>query len=786
MDSIQKEVFVSGPPVSQFEMDTMEGCAVLPVNFTNTSIGYQFVNYSWDFGNGETSQLEQPVTIYYEQGLRDTFYYINLNATNHCGSDDYMDSVHVYPKPLASIKLSQDYGCTALPVAFNNLTQGLPDYFAWYIDGVLYSTDSIAPSRLFTATGEDNELYTIEFVAYNECGTDTATNIITVLPDSLRAFFSVDRNVGCEPLTITFDNSTAPDSLVVYNWYFDQNGDTSTEEDELYTFYASGDTITKYTVVLVANNGCAIDSFAIDITVYPAPKVDFEAPLYACAEDTVQFISQSVDVNGYLWEFGDGDTSTMTNPVHLFNNYGQYWVKMTAFAAGTGCPASDSAIINIRELPTPKLDVTSIFGCPPLTVNLINQTENPTDYYYRWDFGDGNTAVGTNPGNHTYFGTGTYGVTLWAVDVYGCDNDTVFQAVTVYPVPNADFEIINQDTCGVPLQVCFDNNSSGAAGYNWDLGNGSLSVQNSPCTVYNNPGEVEITLLASNEFLCKDTISKLFKVYDTPKAAFDVAKTVICEESSLFFQNNSVNHEFSVWTFHNGTDTTSSPTWLYPDTGYFDVKLVVGNGSGCKDSISLEDFILVQTSPIANFFHDRIDNALPTTFQFTDDSSPDALFFEWDFGDGEQSDEENPMHRYLSSFDKVVLHWVTNEYGCTDTASTIINLDTLAALYIPNIMEPESGDHPEKRVFQPKGIGLAEFHVAVYARTGQLVWESTELDMEGIPTEFWDGRMLGEEMPSGVYVWKVHKAKFIDGTDWDGMKDENEVPRRSNFLYLVR
>jgi PKD repeat protein len=419
-------------------------------------------------------------------------------------------------------------------------------------------------------------------------------------------------------------------------------------------------------------------------------------------------------------------------------------------------------------------------------VNLLNQTPNPGDYYYRWDFGDGNTGVGGNPGTHTYFNSGDYKITLWAVDVYGCDNYTVFSSVLVYPVPEANFEILQDEPCGLPQEVCFQNTSTGASGYTWNLGNGATSVLNNPCTTYNSEGAYTIRLIARNAFLCTDTVVKIFTAYDVPKAMFEIDDTVECAAAYVFFENTSLNAEYARWTFHNGTDTTYSPTWLYTDPGYYAVSLVVGNGSGCTDSIHIDSLLHIYPSPIADFYFDKIDADPPSTYQFTDESSPDAIRFEWDFGDGMGSSEKDPRHRYLSSFDKTVYHWVFNQYGCSDTAVATVDLDTLGGLYIPNILEPENGAHPEKQRFQPKGIGLSEFHVAVYARTGQLVWESDSLDGEGMPDEYWDGTLLGQPLPPGVYVWKVFKAKFIDGTEWDGMEDENGAKRMSNFLYLIR
>ncbi|MEM0995176.1 MAG: hypothetical protein AAGI49_19250, partial [Bacteroidota bacterium] len=189
------------------------------------------------------------------------------------------------------------------------------------------------------------------------------------------------------------------------------------------------------------------------------------------------------------------------------------------------------------------------------------------------------------------------------------------------------------------------------------------------------------------------------------------------------------------------------------------------------------------------------------TYQFFDRSSEDAILFWWNFGDGDTSALKDPKHRYISSTDKLVTHVAINAFGCTDTTQQIIDLDTLGYLYVPNILEPENRVSDQKRVFLPKGVGLDTFHIAIFARNGQLVWESTALDEDGRPTEAWDGNYRssalfdgkstlinpsGQQLPSGTYVWKVLTARFIGGRDWDGMADEDQVKRRSGFLYLVR
>ncbi|MCB0580295.1 MAG: hypothetical protein KDD10_13415, partial [Phaeodactylibacter sp.] len=170
-DSTSLEVFVSGPPEASFVMDTTMGCAILPVTFTNTSVGYEYVEYQWDFGyDGQVSNLEQPGTIFYDQGTRDTTYYITLTVQNHCGVDAFTDSVLVFPQPLPDFVASQYSGCSPLDVAFNNFTLGNPDSFLWDLGNGITSTDSIPPDQVYLAEDSLNVIYTVTLYAFNECG----------------------------------------------------------------------------------------------------------------------------------------------------------------------------------------------------------------------------------------------------------------------------------------------------------------------------------------------------------------------------------------------------------------------------------------------------------------------------------------------------------------------------------------------------------------------------------------------------------------------------------------
>ncbi|MCB0634287.1 MAG: PKD domain-containing protein, partial [Lewinella sp.] len=746
VDSLTREVFVSAPPEAGFVMDSTMGCAVLPVSFDNISIGYEYVHFAWDFGNGDTSTAVQPGTVLFDQGLSDTTYYVSLYAENACGHDTFLDSVLVFPKPLPAIDISQPSGCTPLYIDINNFSKGKPDDFYWEIlhnDNVLRTyTDSIPPTQLFEALDSINELYTIRLTATNECGTASAEKEVLVLPNTLRAFFSVDLVDGCEPMVVNTLNTTTPDTAVTYSWYF---GDTNTSNDisPSHTFYARNDTITFYDIILVAQNACAVDSAKVTIRVAPAPRLAFQTDPYACAKDSTRFINTSPDeVVGFIYHFGDGDSLAMTNPWHVYDLPGTYTVEMTAFDAVTGCPNTVSNDILVRDIPKPDFAISDNFGCPPLEARFVNQTTDAE--YFAWDFGDLNTDVGPDVNRHLYQQSGTFLVTLTATDEFGCSADTTKGTVEVYPVPDAHFDLPMQDSCELPVTLCPTNVTQNGGGYDWYLNENFLTDENSPCLQFTKEDTYTLELIVQNSFLCADSARTTFRIFDQPVADFGPLDTTICQGELLVVDNFSRSIDYSKW-YINGVlvDTAYSFSRVLQDTGIFSLSLVVGNYSGCMDSLILIDNIRVNPTPTVDFQFVRLNDQPDFTYQFTDRSSMDVIDYWWDFGDGDTSLTKDPLHRYISISDKWVTEIGTNKFGCRDTATHLVDLDTVGFLYIPNILEPENGLNDEKRVFLPKGIGLEEYHITIYSRNGELVWESTALDDDGKPTEAWDGTYRG-------------------------------------------
>jgi gliding motility-associated-like protein len=147
-------------------------------------------------------------------------------------------------------------------------------------------------------------------------------------------------------------------------------------------------------------------------------KAAFESPDKGCVPYNAVFKNTSLGGIDFLWDFGDGSTSTAVNPTHIFGNTGTYTVKLTAIDTTT-CNKTDTYTFPITVFGIPK----SGFSFSPIPAEE-NRPTNFTNFStgaisYKWNFGDGKTDDVPNP-SHQYNATGTYNACLVAINAAGC------------------------------------------------------------------------------------------------------------------------------------------------------------------------------------------------------------------------------------------------------------------------------------------------------------------------------------------------------------------------------
>ncbi len=199
----------------------------------------------------------------------------------------------------------------------------------------------------------------------------------------------------------------------------------------------------------------------------------------------------------YLWQ----DNST--NQTLAINTSGTYWVEVDV----NGCVKSDTIDITVQTI-TAEFDPQYTDGCVPLHVNFTDQSSLNfgTVSSWVWDFGDGNIATNQNPVN-TFDIAGLYDVSLRVLSNFGCA-DTVIKQSNVEGYPQAEAGFSHTPNIGIAEEtVQFTNLSENATGWQWDLGDGTISIEENPIHIYQEAGTYTVTLIATNVHGCNDTVT---------------------------------------------------------------------------------------------------------------------------------------------------------------------------------------------------------------------------------------------------------------------------------------
>jgi PKD repeat protein len=777
-DSFSRQVRVIQKPDVSFSTNKDSFCGpTANVVFSNFSTGYQ-PSYQWDLGNGQQRNQQFIDTIDYAQNNdTDTTYYITLTATNQCGVVQQRDSINVFPAPISRFTMSQDQGCSPVKVQFKDSATGLPDTYLWQ-----FASDDTSqrpePRHAFR-TGTSDTTYGIRQITTNRCGRDTAIDSVTVFPNTIDAIFQVDTTLGCQPLTVDFQNLSSA-GATRFSWQFG-DGDISNKASPNHT-YTSADT---FSVSMVATNGCSYDTFRNTIRTFPKPDVQGQVSKpEACAKEDFELRNQTSDVSSVLWLYNnESDTlSTQPNATVSLDSAGQRIITQKVRSVAYDCPAKQQDTIRIQPLPSIAISLDTSSGCPPLRVAFSNDADNVVSRL--WEFGDGKQAIAANP-VHTYRNTGNYTASLEATTDKGC-TDSGSTEINVFPSPDAQFSTTPDSACGPPAESKLTDQSTGATLSRWNLPEGRQSDSSTLTVRLDSVGDYPIELVSRNRFGCRDTANQSFTVYPAPRADFEALNARrACVPHAVNLSSQAVNTDKTYWSLDGSLlDSGRQTTAEVKPTVKSDVRMVAIGAGGCQDTLIKADWLEGYPRPEARFDYQPLrDPEARGKFQF-EDASRGAARVRWSFGDGTGSMKPDPVHRYPGNGTYKPELVATTDKGCKDTATQTLQPDFFSGLQVPNAIKPNSSK-PGVRTFKPKGVGLESYHIGIYTKWGELVWESSELQ-DGAPAEAWDGTYQnGELCPQGSYVWKV-KAQFKDGTQWQGQETETGDYKTIGTVTLIR
>jgi PKD repeat protein len=295
-------------------------------------------------------------------------------------------------------------------------------YYAW-------QPGSVINSGTFNVNPPSNTTYTV--VAYDADGCagtpDTVSAIVYNLTEANIQALALSPICPGQS-TVVYAEAYGSTGPLTYSW---NNGLGSGPGGFLVT------PSTEITYVVTVTNACGASiQDSVSITFNPPPAIAMSSDTNSvCAPGTIQFYDSSSTGNisdpitSWLWNFGDGTTSTLQNPEHTYSSPGIYGVTLTVTTLG-GCNNTNSStpyIVQVHPYPTAAFTVSSsTLNLPYDALVTTNLSTGATTYY--WDFGDGSSSTSTNP-VHNYNAVGIYPVTLIATSAYGC-SDTAYTTIT--------------------------------------------------------------------------------------------------------------------------------------------------------------------------------------------------------------------------------------------------------------------------------------------------------------------------------------------------------------------
>ena len=277
-----------------------------------------------------------------------------------------------------------------------------------------------------------------------------------------------------------------------------------------------GDVINgSVTLILESTNnyGCPADKDTLEITFKEIPTANFTVDPICQGENAV-FTDQSTftsgSISGWLWNFGDGTSSSIEDPQHLYLNGGNHSVQLIV-TGNNNCTDTISQNLIIHYAPTPNF--TNTVACEMNSIYFTDLSTIPAGSITSWNYnfyGFGN-STDVNP-EFSFPIAGNYPVTLTTVSDFGCSADTTI-FVPVIQSPTADFSMAPNPAV-VDQDVFFKDLSSGTniVGWYWDFGDDEASNEHEPTHNYSSGGAYPVLFKITDENNCTDTITKLISV----------------------------------------------------------------------------------------------------------------------------------------------------------------------------------------------------------------------------------------------------------------------------------
>jgi len=691
-----------------------------------------------------------------------------------------VDTIGVKPLTVKFIDESHPgVGGAEINMWYWDFGDGTDTTYSTYIDTILHTYENAGFYNVsLTVTDEEEEI-----------GIKVKPNLVEVWDPPIANLAADPPLEGEPPLEVQFNDDSIPGSGEIISWYW-EFGDDSTSTDENPTHEYTEEDHYDVTLYITDSNNLE-DSITKEdfIFVRYKPIAKFSAvdtigvkPLIVNFTDE-SYHPGNAEIDEWYWDFGDSETTTYTTFIntitHTYQDSGHYTVSLKVTDTNNVSDTiTKNNYIEVWEPPIAGFSaVPPLEGEPTLEVKFNDESikGSGTINRWKWHFGDGDSSSVQNP-THEYTDEGHYDVTLIITDSNGLiDSKFIEDFIFVRYKPIAKFSAV--DTIGVkPLIVNFTDESYHPGNaeideWHWDFGDGEdttyTSFINTITHTYPDSGHYTVSLKVTDTNNVSDTTieQNMIEVWEPPVADYTYSPDSGPPPLTVYFEDNSQqgSGEIVFWHWKFGDDIEDpgqhqDVTHTYHNPGCYYVTLIIRDSNGLEDSVISEDCIKVYKGPKAKFSTLPISGEPPLEVEFTDESIPgsgDINYWNWDFGDGETSNTQDPAHNYEESGIYTVSLIVTDT---NNESGTIIKENYIVVAkncFYPNPYNPESGIIGTFR-YTPKSSG--NYTITIYDVSNQIV---IELDCGSQTTneifEFnWNGKNAsGKDVANGTYFYII-------------------------------
>jgi PKD repeat protein len=468
--------------VASFTNDTVCYGDTTTITSTSTST-FTILKTYWDIDSNGVFDDDSGLVVKRKFATYKT-YNVGIQVISTNDTDIIYQRIITNPTPTAEFDIDFPTQCvTANNFTFTNKSTipspGTMTYF-WDLDNGSTSTTAVDTTAFYFVANT----YNITMAAISDKGcTDTIVKPIYVINVNV-ADFTIDDSIQCagtDSFVLSNSSLVCSGSLVSFSWDFNNDsifGDSVGQGTVSSVFGAPGD----YYVGLRIITSTGRDSVFKKLTVNPSPTAAFAttSAVNQCQSgNSYDFANSSTTPSGtltYLWNFGNGDTSTSSNiNAYNFFNYGKY--NVTLYATAGGC--TDSIVNSVEVYPSPYVDFT-INDSTQCLADTFFVTNNSFIFgvglTHNWYFGDGSPALVALDTHYQYLTADTFAIKLVSVSDSGCA-DSIMKNVYVFTKSTADFVIDDSIRCDNEDSFVFTNSSINCGmlvSVNWDLDNDGL------------------------------------------------------------------------------------------------------------------------------------------------------------------------------------------------------------------------------------------------------------------------------------------------------------------------